>query len=218
MTFSNHKYKEIQSFIKNNAENIVKTIVISKSHPFSSIQKAINSGIRVFGENKVQEAIYKFSKLKVKYEDIQLHLTGSLQTNKTKDALNIFDVFHTLDREKLALQFNKYFIHASSKKFFIQVNIGKENNKSGIWPEQTNDFVNYCLYELKLPIIGLMCIPPIDDDPQQHFSTMNDLALKNNLNFLSMGMSSDYKCAILNGATHIRIGTLLFGSRTTYES
>ena len=143
---------------------------------------------------------------------MELHLTGPLQTNKVKDAVKLFDIFHTLDREKLAKEFSKVG-GIENKKFFIQVNTGKEKTKSGIYLEELNQFVNYCKIDLSLNIIGLMCIPPINDDPKKHFSLLAENAKKNNLPHLSMGMSTDYIDAIELNATYVRIGTALFGER-----
>ena len=165
------------------------------------------------GKNRVQEALAKFSDLKKKQGEIELHLTGPLQTNKVKPALSIFDIFQTLDREKLAIEFNKHMAKNANKKFFIQVNTGMEKQKTGILPSSSSDFIDFCQQDLNLSIIGLMCIPPIDDDPTKHFTKLRNLAEKKDLQFLSMGMSADYKKALMFGATHVRIGTLLFGNR-----
>ena len=159
-------------------------------------------GVRTFGENRVQEAKIKFDNLKKKYHDLELHLTGPLQTNKVKEAIKLFDVFHTLDREKLAREFVKYG-NLENKKFFIQVNTGKEESKSGIYIEQLEEFINYCRNDLYLNIVGLMCIPPINEQPIKHFSILVDEAKKNKLSQLSMGMSSDYTDAINKNATYI---------------
>ncbi len=216
MTFNILKYREINDFIeKNTLKNNKKAsiIAISKSKPLISVREAINNGIRIFGENRVQEAKTKFSDLKKEHKDIELHLTGPLQTNKVKSAINIFDFFHTLDREKLALEFNKHLENTNNKKFFIQINIGSEDQKSGISINESNDFIKFCINDLKMNVVGLMCIPPINDDPMIYFSSLKDIAKKNNLKQLSMGMSADYKNAILAGASYIRIGTLIFGER-----
>lgn len=216
MGFQHQEYKKILSFIdKNciNSTNIPRIIAISKNHPISSVKEAIDVGVRIFGENKVQEALIKFSDLKKRHNTIELHLTGPLQTNKVKSALSIFDIFQTLDREKLAIEFNKCMVKNSDKKFFIQVNTGMEKQKTGIHPASSSDFIDFCQQDLNLSIIGLMCMPPIKDDPTKHFIMLRNLAEKKKLQFLSMGMSSDYKKALMLGATHIRIGTLLFGKR-----
>tara|TARA_Y100001970_G_scaffold22886_1_gene26685 strand:+ start:25133 stop:25771 length:639 start_codon:yes stop_codon:yes gene_type:complete len=187
-------------------------VAVSKNHPKSSVEEALSFGLRIFGENRVQEALSKFTSIKQKYKNLQLHLTGPLQTNKVKQALSIFDVFHTLDREKLAKEFIKH-EKSKEKKFFIQVNTGKEINKSGVYLENLDGFVDYCLNELKLNIIGLMCIPPIDEDPKKHFSVLKERVERLKLQDLSIGMSSDYKQAITYNAKYIRIGTALFGNR-----
>ena len=216
MTFNFGKYNEIlgkiKENIKNNPENI-EIIAVSKNHGSELVREAINCGLRQFGENRVQEAISKFSNLKLEYNDIILHLTGPLQTNKVKDAIKIFDVFHTLDREKLANELKKNLPPKSTHKFFIQVNTGLESQKSGILPKDSDDFISYCKKDLGLSVVGLMCIPPIQEDPTKHFKTLRKIAINQNLKYLSMGMSSDYVKAIECGATHIRIGTLLFGKR-----
>ena len=216
MTFNLLKYTEIQDFIEKNTlknEKKAKIIAISKSKPLISVREAINNGIRIFGENRVQEAKAKFSDLKKEYKDIELHLTGPLQTNKVKSAINIFDFFHTLDREKLALEFNKHLEGTTNKKFFIQINIGSEDQKSGISINESNEFIKFCINDLKMNVIGLMCIPPINDDPMIYFSNLKNIAKRNNLKQLSMGMSADYKNAISAGASYIRVGTLIFGER-----
>jgi len=216
MGFQYQQYNQILSFIDKNYRNstsIPKIIAISKNHPASSVREAVDNGVRIFGENKVQEALSKFSDLKKQHNTIELHLTGPLQTNKVKSALSIFDIFQTLDREKLAIEFNKQMVKNSDKKFFIQVNTGMEKQKTGIHPASSSDFIDFCQQDLNLSIIGLMCMPPINDDPAKHFTILRNLAEKKNLQFLSMGMSADYKKALMLGATHIRIGTLLFGSR-----
>ena len=191
-----------------------KIIAVSKNHPKSAVEMAISHGVKIFGENRVQEAKAKFDNLKHHHPSLELHLTGPLQTNKVKEAINLFDVFHTLDREKLAKEFVKT-NSVENKKFFIQVNTGKEENKSGIYIEQLREFINYCKYDLSLNIVGLMCIPPINDQPKKHFSILADEVKKNNLSQLSIGMSADYVDAIEFNASYIRIGTALFGERKT---
>ena len=213
MLFNKVKYQEILDFIQFQGSKDVKIIAVSKNHPVEAIYKAIDVGIKIFGENRVQEAENKFSKIKKTNKEIELHLTGPLQTNKVKAALSLFDVFHTLDREKLAKELIKYPDEIKNKTFFVQVNIGEEKTKSGVRPSETNDFLDYCKNILKLKISGLMCIPPFKEDPKRFFLLLKELAIQNNLKNLSMGMSNDYKIAILNGATHIRVGTALFGER-----
>ena len=206
------KYQEIQDFIRKN-EKIAKIVAISKNHSKESIIEALEHGVRTFGENKVQEAKKKFSELVKQYPNLELHFTGSLQTNKVKLALQVFHVFQTLDRERLANEFLKFPDLTKNKKFFIQVNTGQESNKSGIMPKETKDFFRYCKDELKLNIIGVMCIPPIAESPKLHFMLLKKIARENNIAQLSMGMSDDYAEAIKLNATHIRLGTILFGKR-----
>ena len=193
-------------------EKKLNIIAVSKNHPKKAVEMAILHGVNIFGENRLQEAQAKFIDLKKKHADLELHLTGPLQTNKVKDAVKLFDIFHTLDREKLAKEFFKVG-GLENKKFFIQVNTGKEKTKSGVYIEELNQFINYCKIDLSLNIIGLMCIPPINDQPKKHFSLLANEAKKNNLPHLSMGMSADYMDAIELNASYIRIGTALFGER-----
>ena len=213
MTFNYSAYLEVNDYIRKNATNPVKIIVVSKNHPERSIKNAISQGIKIFGENRVQEATSKFSSIKRQFSNIELHLTGPLQTNKVKQALDIFDVFQTLDREKLANVFHKYENIIVNKQFFIQVNIGKESNKSGVMPEDAAHFINYCRFDMHLPVVGLMCIPPQNENPIIFFEKLKKIAINNKLKNLSMGMSDDYKDAILSGANNIRIGTKFFGPR-----
>ncbi len=216
MPFNHQQYNQILTFIDNNCKKSInkpKIVAISKNHPVSSVIEAFKCGVTIFGENRVQEALSKFSDLKKQHRDIELHLTGPLQTNKVKSALSIFDTFQTLDREKLAIEFNKHMEKNSNKKFFIQVNTGMEKQKTGISSSSSSDFIDFCKQDLHLSIIGLMCIPPINEDPIKHFTKLKNLAEKKDLRFLSMGMSADYKKALMLGASHVRIGTLLFGRR-----
>ena len=211
--FNIKKYNEINDFLKKTG-NSAKIIAISKNHPLESVLEAVNAGVYVFGENRVQEAQEKFQKLKQDNIKIELHLTGPLQSNKVKTAIQLFDVFHTLDREKIAKEFAKYSELLGNKKIFLQVNTGKEKTKSGIFPEDTKDFLFFLTQEMKLPITGLMCIPPIDDDPTYHFKQLKLLANDNKINELSIGMSDDYEQAIQFNPTYIRLGTILFGKRS----
>ncbi len=210
--FNIKKYNEIKDFLKKTSSS-AKIVAISKNHPLKSVLEAVNSGVYIFGENRVQEAQEKFQKLKQDNKKIELHLTGPLQSNKVKTAIQLFDVFHTLDREKIAREFSKHSELLVSKKFFLQVNTGKEKTKSGIFPEDTKDFLFFLRQEMKLPITGLMCIPPIDDDPTYHFKQLKLLANDNKINELSIGMSDDYEQAIQFNPTYIRLGTILFGKR-----
>ena len=207
--FNIKKYTEIKGFLKKNTD----IVAISKNHPIESIEEAIKMGVRIFGENRVNEAKLKFLDIKNKLPKIELHLTGPLQSNKVKDAVKLFDVFHTLDREKIANEFKKYDFELKNKKMFVQVNTGNEETKSGISSDILAEFVQYCRHDLNLNIVGLMCIPPINDPPKNHFEILKDLANKNNLEELSIGMSNDYMDAISFNPRYIRLGTLLFGNR-----
>ncbi len=210
--FNIAKFNEIQDFLKKTNKS-GKIIAISKNHPKEVVLEAINYGVRIFGENRVFEAKNKFYDLKDKFPNIELHLTGPLQSNKVKEAISIFDVFHTLDREKIANEFYKNKEGLTGKKIFIQVNTGKEKSKSGIYPDLLKEFLNFCKNDLELNISGLMCIPPINENPKVHFEMLQELASTNNLDQLSIGMSGDYKEALDFNPAYIRLGTLLFGKR-----
>ena len=210
--FNFKKYQEIQGFIRK-YQKTTKIVAISKNHPKESVIEALKHGVRIFGENRVQEAKTKFVELFKEYPNLELHFTGTLQTNKVKSALQIFQVFQTIDREKLANEFQKFPNLTKDKKFLIQVNTGKESSKSGVMPNETRDFIRYCVNELKLNIIGLMCMPPIAESPKLHFALLQKIAIENNINQLSMGMSNDYVEAVMLNATYIRLGTILFGKR-----
>ena len=207
--FNIEKYREIKGFLKKTTD----IIAISKNHPIESVEKAIKMGVKIFGENRVNEAKLKFSDIKNNLPEIELHLTGPLQSNKVKDAVKLFDVFHTLDREKIAREFSKHKDSLSNKKIFLQINTGKEKTKSGIFPEETKDFLFFLKNEMKLSIHGLMCIPPVYEDPINHFSKLKSLADENKIDELSIGMSDDYEIALKFNPTYIRLGTILFGKR-----
>ena len=198
--------------------NDLSIIAVTKTFSEDVIRSAIKSNYYIFGENKVQEAKNKFLKLRSDFPNIKLHMLGNLQTNKVKDALKLFDFIHTLDREKICLEIKKQQTKESlTKNFFIQVNIGNEKQKSGISTFEANDFINWCLKDLNLNIIGLMCIPPNNENPKKYFLELKELGIKNNLKKLSMGMSSDFLDAINCGSTHIRLGEALFGKRKKNE-
>lgn len=200
-----------QGIKKNRRINI---IAVSKTFGQERVLSALNSGFYCFGENKVQEAKLKFNDLIIKFPKIHLHMIGRLQTNKVKDALKIFHTIQTLDREKLGLEIKKTLSAISlTKSFFIQVNIADEPQKSGISIQDSDDFINWCKNDLLLNIIGLMCIPPYNEDSETYFMQLKEIAIRNNIENLSMGMSSDYINAIRCGATHIRLGEALFGKR-----
>ena len=186
-------------------------IVVTKNHELNKINLLINAKHLDFGENRVQEATFKWKNLISTNSQLKLHLIGKLQSNKAKEAFQIFHYIHTLDNEKLAQIFSKLESSSSKKiKYFIQVNIGNEPQKNGIALDKLNHFVKYCINDLKLNIIGLMCIPPLEIDPSKYFIKLADLAKENNLNELSMGMSNDYEYAIKNGATFVRVGSKIF--------
>ena len=210
--FDNNKYLEINDFLKKHSKS-TKIVAISKNHPKDSVIDAIKFGVEIFGENRVNEAKNNFEDIKTANPLVKLHLTGPLQSNKVKEAAKLFDVFHTLDREKIAIEFNKNLLYLKNKKIFIQVNTGREETKSGIFPVDVSEFINYCINDMQLNIVGLMCIPPVNDNPDDHFSLLSDLAKRNNLHNLSIGMSSDYKKAIKFKPKYIRLGTILFGKR-----
>jgi len=210
--FNIEKYKEIRENLEKH-NNSGKIVAISKNHPIESVLEAIKQGVYIFGENRVQEAKNKFVKIKKDNPKIELHLTGPLQSNKVKDALMLFDVFHTVDREKIAREFSKHKQLLINKKFFVQINTGREKTKSGIFPEDSKDFLLFLKNEINLPIEGLMCIPPIEDDPKYHFSQLQNLAKENSIDKLSIGMSGDYNAALPFKPTYIRLGTILFGKR-----
>ena len=193
---------------------VPKLVAVSKKQEDYKVIEALNKGQKYFGENRVQEAQQRWvSKIK-DYKNIELRLIGPLQTNKIKQALKLFDIIETIDREKLANEIAiKINNDSKTKSFYIQINTGNETQKSGIDPLQADNFIEYCRKDLKLPIVGLMCIPPLDEEPSMHFALLKKIAERNNLQELSMGMSNDYKEAIKFGATSVRVGSLIFGSR-----
>jgi pyridoxal phosphate enzyme (YggS family) len=200
--------------IKNNISilsNNTKLIIVSKNYNINQINPLINAGHVDFGENRVQEASDKWSNLILLNSNIQLHLIGGLQSNKAKQAFNLFSYIHSLDNQKLAKIFSDLEVSLKKKiKYFIQVNVGNEPQKSGIAIDKLDQFIKYCKNDLKLNIIGLMCIPPVDCDPTRYFISLAELARAHNLKELSMGMSNDYESAINNGATFVRIGSKIF--------
>ena len=193
-----------------------KLIAVSKTFPEEVIQKIINQGHKIFGENKVQEAALKWKSLKNINKEIELHLIGPLQSNKVSLALEVFDVIQTIDREKIVKkiksQIDENFPNKNFK-FFIQVNIGGEKQKSGVSPSHLKDFLGWCVNDINLSISGLMCIPPVDQDSSYFFNLLRNLCDQFSLNDASMGMSSDYDKAIQFGATYLRIGSGIFGKR-----
>jgi PLP dependent protein len=205
----------IEELIKSkvNDDKIPKIIAVSKTFPIENIMPLIEHGQLDYGENKVQEALDKWSDIKNKNNNIKLHLIGRLQTNKVKFALKIFDYIHSLDSEKLANKIaDEQQKHEKKPKIFIQVNIGNEDQKSGISKERLGDFYRFCK-NLNLDIIGTMCIPPNDRNTKKYFFEMNKINQELNFKELSMGMSGDYLEAITNSATYVRVGSKIFGSR-----
>ncbi len=189
-------------------------VAISKTHPEAAILPVLESGHRVFGENRVQEAAAKWPNLRARYPDLELHLVGPLQTNKVRDAVQLFDVIETVDRPKLAAALARESERSGhSPRCYVQVNTGNEPQKAGIAPTDVDEFVALCRDQHGLPIEGLMCIPPVDEEPSLHFALLAKFAARNNLPVLSMGMSSDFEIAIKFGATHVRVGTAIFGPR-----
>jgi PLP dependent protein len=189
-------------------------VTVSKGHAADRIEPVLEAGHRVFGESRVQEANAKWPAFKRTHPDIELHLIGPLQTNKVREAVELFDCIQTLDRPKLATALKaEYAPTGRSPSLFIQVNTGEEPQKGGIAPQDAPRFIAWCRDELALPVRGLMCIPPIDEPPAPHFALLQKLARDHNLPLLSMGMSGDFETAIKFGATHVRIGTAIFGER-----
>jgi pyridoxal phosphate enzyme (YggS family) len=192
----------------------VELLAVSKTHGPDLIQQAIGAGQRGFGENRVQEAAAKYPQLKARYPDLRLHLIGPLQTNKARDAVKLFDVIETLDRPRLAEALAAVMQREGRRpELFVQVNTGEEPQKGGVAPAEADRFIADARERWNLPVVGLMCIPPLDEEPSLHFALLREIARRNGLDRLSMGMSGDYETAIRFGATEIRIGTAIFGER-----
>ena len=192
----------------------VTLVAVSKTHGPERVREVLEAGHRIFGENRVQEAQEKFPALKAEYPDLELHLIGPLQTNKARDAVALFDVIQSVDRERLAAVLAKEMERAGKRPAcFIQVNTGEEAQKAGILPADLDAFVAACRDTHKLPVVGLMCIPPVDEEPALHFALLAKMAKRNGLEKISMGMSADYETAVRLGATHVRVGSALFGAR-----
>lgn len=189
-------------------------VAVSKTFEAEHIRPVLDAGQRVFGENRVQEAMGKWPQLRTEYDGIELHLIGPLQSNKAKEAVATFDVIHTIDREKIARALKgEMAAQGRDLPCFIQVNTGEEPQKAGIAPKETDDFIRLCREEIGLNVIGLMCIPPVDEAPGPHFALLEKIARRNGLAQLSMGMSSDFEIAVSFGATHVRVGSAIFGGR-----
>lgn len=211
----------IQNFlrIKNQISDLnsnTKLIAVSKGHNIDKIKLLIDSGHLDFGENKVQEALLKWTDLLNNNKNINLHLIGGLQSNKAKDAFKIFNYIHSLDSEKLARIFSDLEKKEQKRiKYFVQVNIGDEPQKNGIKLSLVSDFARYCIKDLNLNILGLMCIPPVNVAPDSYFKKLKKLNEDSKLKDLSMGMSEDFEIAIKLGSTHVRVGTSIFGQRSS---
>ncbi len=199
--------------IKSQVPATTTVIAVTKTVDASNIQPVINAGHRDFGENRVQEAAAKWPALR--RPDTRLHLIGPLQSNKAAEAVALFDVIHTLDRPKLAHVLAEEMAKQSRRlPCFVQVNTGLEPQKAGIAPQDADAFIAQCRSEWNLPVVGLMCIPPVNEEPSPHFAFLREIARRNGLDQLSMGMSGDYAVAVLFGATHVRVGSAIFGVRT----
>ncbi|OCW57347.1 YggS family pyridoxal phosphate-dependent enzyme [Hoeflea olei] len=192
----------------------VRLVAVSKTKSADEIRPAIAAGQRVFGENRVQEAQSKWPGLRAETPGIELHLIGPLQSNKTAEAVALFDVIQSVDREKIARELAREMDKQGRRPaLYVQVNTGSEPQKAGIEPEQADTFLAFCRTELKLSVAGLMCIPPVDDNPGPHFALLAKIAKRNGIETLSMGMSDDFRTAIAFGATEVRVGSAIFGAR-----
>ena len=198
------------------APDSVTLVAVSKTHSAASVRDALIAGHRVFGENRVQEAQTKYPPLRERFPDLVLHLIGPLQTNKVRDAVALCDVIETVDRVRLAQVLAKE-MERSGRRLpcLIEVNTGEEPQKSGVLPAAADDFIVECRDRLGLPIEGLMCVPPLDEEPALHFALLREIARRTGLGLLSMGMSADFEKAIRFGATHVRVGTAIFGARVS---
>jgi len=192
----------------------VSLVAVSKTHPEAAVRAALAAGQRVFGENRVQEALAKFPQLRRDFPDLELHLIGPLQTNKIRDAVAHCDVIETVDRPRIAEALAREIARTGRRiTCYIEVNTGEEAQKAGVFPAAADNFIRDCRDRLGLPISGLMCIPPEQEEPSLHFALLREIAKRNSLAVLSMGMSADFETAICFGATHVRVGTAIFGAR-----
>ena len=197
----------------------VTLVAVSKTHGADMVREMLQAGQRVFGENRVQEAEEKVPALKAEYPDLELHLIGPLQTNKARDAVALFDVIQSVDRERIAGALAKEMERLGRRPAcYIQVNTGEEPQKAGVLPADLDAFVIACRDTHRLPVVGLMCIPPVDEEPALHFALLVKMAARNGLARISMGMSADYEMAVKLGATHVRVGSALFGARPPFTA
>ena len=195
----------------------VSLVAISKAQPLERVEAALVAGHRVFGENRVPEAMRKWPALRAAYPDIRLHLVGPLQTNKARDAVALFDAIESVDRPRLAAKLAEEMDRQGRRvDCYVQVNTGEEAQKSGVAPADADGLVTLCRDDLGLPLAGLMCIPPAGEEPSLHFALLADIARRNGVSRLSMGMSADYEIAVRFGATDLRVGTAIFGIRTGF--
>ena len=209
-----NKIKEITS--GKQLKTVPEIIAVTKTFKPDIFNPLLESGHIHFGENKLQEAESKWPEIKKRYIKVKLHMIGKLQSNKAKKAVKLFDYIHSLDNAKLASKISQYEKELNKKvKIFIQVNLAEENQKSGILLKDLTNFYNYCMKELSLNVVGLMCLPPMNSNSNEYFKILRENSEKLNLSELSMGMSSDYENAILNGSTYLRLGTIIFGERKT---
>ncbi len=190
-----------------------KLIAVSKVQPNERVEAVLDEGHRLFGENKVQEAAGKWPEFRARYEGVEVHLLGPLQTNKARQAMELFEAIHSVDRPKLAKTLARLAQEMGHcPELFIQVNTGEEPQKAGVLPGEADDFIAECR-ALDLPVSGLMCIPPVEEEPSLHFALLGKIAARNGLEGLSMGMSGDFERAVALGATHVRVGSAIFGAR-----
>ena len=220
-----HSTTQKLNLVKNKVNELIKQkqlktdpkiVVVTKTFLLEKITPLIENGHAHFGENKIQEAEKKWTEVKKKFSNINLHMVGKVQTNKAKKAVQLFDYIHSLDNTKLASKIYQYEKELNKKiKLFIQINFANENQKSGILLSEVNNFYNYCTKELSLNIVGLMCLPPVDKDSHEYFKLLKYEAEKLNLKELSMGMSSDFEQAIIHGSTFLRLGTAILGQRSS---
>jgi len=198
----------------NRPANSVKLLAVSKVQPRERVAAVLEQGHRIYGENRVQEAQGRWEPFRKEYADIELHLIGPLQTNKIKPALDLFDTIHSLDRDRLARKLaTEIQARGTAPNLLVQVNVGEEAQKAGVDPSKADAFITACRNEYDLPIIGVMAIPPFSEPPELHFEALADIAHRNGLDEISMGMSADFETAIAYGATMIRVGSAIFGER-----